>query len=222
MSAVIKSAEAAIDTGVRGLSVAPPTPVQSAEARLITELERRLETVQAELIARDRDIARLSAAVDSARSEGRAQGLVEGRKSAEDRSEALIRTVTDSAAEGVAILRDRLAGLEDAVGGLAALALGRIVGQQADRQALVVDTVRRAMGELFAGSVLTVEVSRDDFSDAATLQAVLPPECEVRLLDGLPSGGCRLRLRMGEVDLGLQGQAARLRAILDPAGGVAG
>jgi type III secretion protein L len=105
------------------------------------------------------------------------------------------------------------------VGGLAAVALDRIVGHAHGRQALIADTVHRAVSDLFAGSIVAVEVSCEDFADPAPLRAVVPKDCDVHLLDGLPSGACRLRLRMGEVDLDLQGQADRLRAVLDPARG---
>lgn len=216
MTPVIKSGAAGADIRVRGLAVAPPPAIPSAQERRIAELEHRLELAEADLAARDQEIARLSQAAEAAHAEGRAQGLIEGRKSAEDRSEALLKAVAAAAEAGAAALRDRLTGLEDAVGGLTVLALERIVGHRPERQALIADTVRRAVTESFAGSVIAVEVSAEDFPDAAPLRALLPTECEVRLLKDLPSGGCRLRLRMGEVDLGLQGQVARLSAVLDP------
>lgn len=216
MTAVIKSGAAGADIRVRGLAVASPPEMPSAQERRIAELEHRLELAEADLAARDQEIARLSRAADAAQAEGRAQGLVEGRKSADDRSEALHKTLAAAAEASVAAFRDRLAGLEDAVGGLAAIALDRIVAHRSERQALVADTVRRAIAESFAGSVIAVEVSAEDFADIAPLRAMAPPDCEMRLLKDLPSGGCRLRLRMGEVDLGLQGQVARLSAILDP------
>jgi flagellar biosynthesis/type III secretory pathway protein FliH len=219
MSTVIKSGAVAVDMSVRGLTVAPLPPVPSAEARLIAELERRLEAAQAELGAREQEIERLSSVAAAALSDGHTQGLIEGRKAAEDHSEALIHAVSGAADKSVALFQERLGGLEGAVGGLAALALERIVGPGPDRQALVADTVRRAVADLFAGAVVAVEVSREDFPDADLLRAALPLECDVRLLDGMPSGGCLLRLRMGEVDLDIQGQAARLRAVLDPTGG---
>jgi type III secretion protein L len=215
MSPVIKSA--AVDISVRGLAVAPPPSVPSAEARLIAELEHRLEAAQADLAARGREIERLTAAGSTAFEQGHAEGLVEGRRSAEDRSEALVRAVAAAGDKGVAAFQETLAGLEEAVGGLTAVALDRIVGHAPDRQTLIAGAVHRAVGDLFAGSIVAVEVSREDFADPAPLRAVLPKDCDVHLLDGLSSGACRLRLRMGEVDLDLQGQAARLRAILDPA-----
>jgi flagellar biosynthesis/type III secretory pathway protein FliH len=218
MSTVIKSGAAAGDMSVRGLAVVPALTVLSAEARLIAELERQLEAAQTELVARDQEIQRLSSIAADAFSDGRAQGLIEGRKAAEDYSAALVRAVSDAAGKSAALFQERLGGLEEAVGGLAALALERIVGPGPDRQAMVADTVRRAIRDLFTGAVVAVEVSREDFANADLLRAALPPECDVRLLEGIPSGGCLLRLRMGEVDLDLQGQAARLRAVLDPAG----
>lgn len=177
-----------------------------------------MEVAQAEITQKTQEVDRLSAAVAAARSEGRAQGLIEGAQAAEDRSEALLRVMTDAAATSVTLLGKRLDELQEVVGDLAAVALERIVGDVSSRQSLVVDTVRRAVGALFVGSVVAVEVSREDFPDAVTLQAVLPQGCEAHSLDSLPSGGCRLRLRLGEVDLGLHGQVARLRALLDPAG----
>lgn len=213
---VIKSE--AVDLSVRGLTIAPPVPVPSAEVRLIAELKEQVEALRSELSSRDQEIQRLTASATAAFDQGRAEGIEEGRQSAEDHSAALIRTVADTAARGLGAFKQGLTGLEDAAGGLAALALGRIVGQTADRQGLIIDTVRRAVGDLFAGSVVLVEVSQEDFADPAPLRAVLPKGCEVHVEEGLASGACRLKLRMGEVDLELQDQVARLRAILDPTG----
>jgi flagellar biosynthesis/type III secretory pathway protein FliH len=213
VSAVIKSWAA--DRGVRGLEVAPPPPPVSDEVRRIAALELRLLEMDAQLGTLREENDQLKAEALGAWREGHAKGVEEGRKDAEDRSEALAAGLAKTAGEALAAFRDRLAALEDATGQLAAEALSRIVGDPSERKGLIRDAVRRAAAGVFAGAVVVVEVSEADFQDAEMLKAVTPADCEIRLVAALPSGACRLRLQMGEADLDLDGQVARLRALLE-------
>jgi flagellar biosynthesis/type III secretory pathway protein FliH len=212
MSTVIKSGET--DLRVRGLSAPPAAPALSEDARRILELEARLEAAAARGESLQAEVDRLATAVRAARDEGRAEGVAAGRREAEDRSSALIDTLGRAAAEGVQAFEGQLAALEDMVGGLAAAALERIVLDPAGRRDLVLETARRAVARTFAEAVVRVEVSRLDFPDEAALRRGLPSGCEAAARDDLPSGACRLALRMGEADLDLHGQVRRLRAVL--------
>lgn len=63
--------------------------------------------------------------------------------------------------------------------------------------------------------MLAIEVSASDFPDVGAQEALARAiGRDAVVLDSLQPGGCRLRLRLGEVDLSLDGQLARLRAVL--------
>lgn len=188
----------------------------TAEALRIAELGRRLEETLTELEDMRAQQAQAQAAIAKARTEGYEAGLVEGGRIADARIAALEKTLTQAATEATAALSASLVHLETAAGELASIALERIVGDPSTRQDLVAETIARAVGVLSADTVVEMEVSSRDFPDLARLEAVAPAGCKVRALETHPSGACRLRLRIGELDLDLDGQTIRLRALLDP------
>lgn len=219
MTGVIKSGAVSAGAHIRALMAGAVAPVVSAEARRIAELESRLAQADDQLAELGEEANRLAASVLEARREGHAAGLAEGRQAAEDRSEELLRLLVDTATAAGADFRNQLESLEDIAAGLAGVALARIIGDTTDRQAMVAQTIHRAAAEIFNGSALGVEVSRTDFPDSASLDSIAFPEgvaaVGIQAVEDLPSGGCRIRLKLGEIDLGLDGQVARLRTLLD-------
>ncbi len=219
MSAVIKSGASGRGLQVREFGFEPPPGPASAEQRRIAELEHRLEAALSEAEDLRRRQARADDAIAQARREGHAGGLIEGGRIAADRLAALEETVAQALAEAAAAFAGSLERLEAASGELAAIALERIVGDAGSRRTLILETVGRAVGRLSTEAVVALDVSGADFEDGARLSQAVPDGCAVRVLADLPSGACRLRLRMGEIDLDLDGQLARLRAVLVPDGG---
>lgn len=215
MSAVIKSNAGKSSLGVRGLTLDRPPPPVSVEQQRIAALEARLEEATAETARLNGEVRRLEDAVVAARAEGREEGLIEGRAQAEDRTNEQIQAVTEAAREALALLAREIETFQQSAGDLAGLALGRIVGDASGRQSLIIDTIQRSTAGLFADVTVAVEVSASDFPNAAPLRAVIPAGCVVHLQEHLPSGACRLKLRMGEADLDLAGQVRRLKAVLE-------
>lgn len=212
MSTVIKSGED--DLRIRCLGAAPPARPLSEEALRIRALEVELREARAQAAALRAEADRLGPAVAKAREEGRDEGMAAGRREAEDRSAALVELVSGTAAEGLDALRAQVAALADMAGGLAAAALERVVLDPDLRREMVLQTARRAVEQTFADAVVKIEVSSVDFPDPELVRRATPPGCETVARDDLPSGACRLVLRMGEADLDLHGQVVRLRAVL--------
>lgn len=218
MTAVIKSSDLDRETRVRALSLEPPAPQPSPQALAIADLETRLAAALERTSALEAEAESLKQDVEAAWKRGRDAGVAEGRSTAEDRSQALLAAVTAASDKAVEGFHARLESLDLMAAGLASLALGRITTDPDARRDLVAGAVRRALAETAAEAVVRIEVSRADFPDAAGLtNAVQATAAEVLLVDG-PSGICRIRLKLGEIDLGLDGQVARLRALLDTAG----
>lgn len=223
MSRVIKSGADRDGIHIRALMASAAAPVVSPDARRIIELESRLIQADNQLAELREEVDRMTATALDARREGHAAGVTEGRDAADDRSDELLRLISDAAAGAGADFRTRLESLEGIAAGLAGIALARIVGDMDGRQAMVAHTVRRAVEETFNGSALGIEVSRTDFPDPVSLESIAFPEgvaaIGIRAVDDLPSGGCRVRLKLGEIDLGLDGQVARLRTLFDASNG---
>ena len=216
---VIKSGEMSERLHIRGLAMPPLVAPPTAETLRIAELEGQVSEMRREADALRQEAAALESAIVEARSEALAQGRSDGRKEAEDRTDELLANLKEALGNAAEDFRQAVERLERLSGDLAGLALGRIVGDAGARPGLVADTLRLATTDLFRDSVVVAEVSRADFPDALTLEALrLPqttPAVEVRINDEMASGACRLRLKLGEADLGLDGQVARLRILLE-------
>ena len=215
MSPVIKSADHEQRTRIRVLSLEQPPATPSPEALAFAELEAQLEAALDRETRLATEADRLRVEAEAAFARGRQVGIEDGRRLAEDRSAALLAELATAAAGATAAFRARLDGLEAAAAGLAGLALSRIADHPETRRDLVEGAVRRALAETAAGAVVRVEVSRNDFPDPSALAAAAEAAgAQVVPMDH-PSGACRIILRLGEIDLGLDGQITRLRALME-------
>jgi len=211
-------------------AVAPvPPPVDAARR----ELERQVEALSQQvatltddkaalaetLEVRDADLGRmereLEAAVAEAEASGRAAGLAEG---AEAKAESL-EILEGTAGKAMDQLRGDLRGMETLAVALAKAALAKVFGDDRDMAARVARLVRRQLEGLDRAAVLRIEVSAADFGDVAALGdlslAAGLEGIEIKALDLLPPGDCRIRLRLGELEVGLGQQWSRLSGLLD-------
>lgn len=213
------------------LAAVAPVPPPVDAARL--ELERQVEALSQDVAAltedkdalaetlevREADLARmqleLDAAVAEAEARGRAAGLAEG---AEAKAESL-EILEDAARKAMDQLRGDLRGMETLAVALAKAALAKVFGDDRDMAARVARLVRRQLEGLDRAAVLRIEVAAADFADAAALAdlslAAGLEGIEVKAIDLLPPGDCRIRLRLGELEVGLGQQWGRLSALLD-------
>jgi len=208
---------------------AAPAPAQAAIADAhraelegqVAALTEALEAAEAKLAALELDAeAREADAMEA----GRAAGRLEGAAIADE----ALAILEASAAGAVDDLRESLRNVETLAVALAKAAVAKVfgeVGAPADRVSLI---VRRQLAALERSAVLSVQVSTADFPDTEALAALQeagglgPVELQAR--DELGSGDCRIRLRLGELEVGVGQQWARLAALFDEAlpGGAAG
>jgi flagellar assembly protein FliH len=152
---------------------------------------------------------------------GLAEGLIKGEARAQEdhgAREMALRTAMESA---VGALRAKLDAVEAVSVDIALAALERILGQPDGYASLVAQTAKHHVAQLAAGSVLAIEVSRDDFPDDDRLGQFAWPgeqgggsEVRVSARTRLRPGQCRIRLNLGALDAGLDSQLARIREAL--------
>lgn len=210
-SAVSRSAQ------VRAFGLSAPDPEPSP---LVLELERlrsdlaageaREAALRAELAGRDQAE---TLACDAARAEGKA----EGEALADARHAERLTRLSEAVEAAQAVFADKLALIERLAAGFAGEALARITGDPERHAELLTATIARELKGMATDAIVAVEVSASDFPDADGLTALArttPVPAVVEAVRSLPSGGCRIRLKLGEIDLSLHSQSARLRQIL--------
>jgi flagellar biosynthesis/type III secretory pathway protein FliH len=173
-----------------------------------------LADCEAKLARAERDH---EAALAEAVERGRAAGFEAGSGA---KAEAL-ETLQAGAERALEQLRGDLRGMETLAVALARAGLAKVFGDDRDMAGRVARLVRRQMEGLERATVLRIEVSSQDFAEVGSLDdlshAAGLEGIEVKALDGLARGDCRIRLRLGELDVGLGQQWARLSGLLDDA-----
>lgn len=177
------------------------------EAR-IADLER---TLADEREAVERRHAQMEherrAQVAAARVAGREEATVDDRQ----RTSLLGRGVEQAATEW----RDRLAALDRLAAALAAAAMGKMFGDASAVPDIVAATLAHQIDRIGRHAVVRVEVSARDFTEPAALAASVDlPSAQVVARDDLPHGACRVRLRLGEIELDPTTQWSRIAAAL--------
>ncbi len=203
--AVLKQTEA---TAVRAL-VAPPMPVAVDEA----------ERLRADLTALHADAVRAAEAAKIAIAKARDEGLAEGRKagiasverSERKRFDLLAKGLTEEAAR----LADRLQALDGLAAALARACLDRVFARPEAMAAMVSNALDHRLAMLCDRTGLTVRVSGKDFADAVALAG----PGKITIDPDLPSGACRIGVRLGQIDLDVPGQWAAIARALDEMAG---
>lgn len=208
-----------------------PAPSDSARLALeaqVAALEAELAEVQAQasqlsaaLAAQEAEAAQTAMdhtqALAQAAAEARAAGRDEGAAAKDEALEVL----AGAAERALDELRQDLSGLEVLAVALSRAALAKVFGEADDLGDRVARLVRRQLAEVERSAVLRIEVSAADFRDAAALEALGSRAglsgIETCALDTLAAGDCRIRLRLGELEIGLAQQWGRLQALLDEA-----
>lgn len=221
LSGLIKLAAAATITS-RPIAVRPPTQrteaVDSDIAPALEAANLQLEELRRRLDDRDIQVDRLKADVVTARREGEAAGRVGGRKEADDRANARLAALEAGIAAAMISLTSELAEMERLAVLLARDCLDKLLGAENGRASLVVDLIRHQVTMIEDRSVLDVSVSGHDFT-ADTVAAAGAADGAERSYDvsidhALPPGGCRMRLRLGTLTVGIDQQWGVLHAAL--------
>jgi flagellar biosynthesis/type III secretory pathway protein FliH len=212
MTTLIRSSDPARAANVRALERRPATPPIAPVDPELVALRGELERLRAKLADQEVAIAGYPAALDKARADGEAAGRDVGRKEADDGRDALAAKIEAATALALKQFADEIASLERLAPLLAIEGLGRVFEPSDQRADLVREVIRRQLAGLEAQAIVCLEISSTDFPDADGLPRV--QGAEVRALDALESGDCRIRLRLGALEVGLDQQWDRLREVL--------
>lgn len=192
----------------------PPLPAALHERRSEREaaLEEEIDALGAAL-AQQRDAAA------EAEAQAREEGRREGRAAADEAAAERRATLEEALAALRAGLDVRLDGIEQLAALLARAALARLFDEWCDGAEFVQRSLARQLALLRRETVLAVHVSAADFGDEAALAALAARAnatgIALRADTALPSGGCRIDLRLGHVDLARCRQWRQLAALLD-------
>ncbi len=220
---LIKADNLAAAVSVRSLETARkvvasrrPEPFVDPE---ILALRREVEVLRRDLEQREAAIARHKSELEQASREGEARGREAGRREVEDNQASRLAALRQGVEQALLRYGEELASLERLAPLVAAAGLDRIIGSAPAQAKLLAKAVRRQIESLDGQALMRIEVSAADFADPAALAdlpvAVGRPEVEVRAVEDLEAGGCRIKLALGALEVGIGQQWSRLRGALE-------
>lgn len=182
------------------------------------ELEREVAALTTALAQRDCAIGQLKARMDSALVEAEASGRVAGRQEAEDRQAARLVALELGIGQAVETYQAELASMERLGALLAKEAVAKVLGPDAHFPPLVARIVQKQVAALDGSSQIQVTVAQCDFADPERLDELAAssgrPGVAIETSPGLAAGDCRIRLRLGALEVGVAQQWAQLSAML--------
>lgn len=203
---------------VRGLPITPPAEDgPTALDREHAALVEQVASLEAALAQARATIGEHAAALRDAGEHGRQEGFAEGQKAAQNGQAAALERLSLGLERAE---RDRLAQMA-AVETFAILVarsgLERVFGPASDKAALVEAIIRQQLRDLSADLLMRVEVARCDFPDASSLAklGLAFPGLDVAAIEAFKSGDCRMALRLGGLEIGVDQQWSRLRRLIE-------
>lgn len=221
MTRVIKSADAGGGGRVQALHLgdrarqAPGHIIDPEMARL----RALLENAAARIGDLEAEVDDLKAEIPRAAAEAEARGREAGLAAAEDRQADRLAAIEKGVAVAVDDLVAKLASLERLAPLLAREGLERLVRDPAHRSDLLRDSVLAGVQSVDADAVVRVELASEDFPEigpiAAAISGGVHRPVDVRQAIDLRPGQCRIRLVLGEIEVGLNQKWDRLARVLD-------
>ncbi len=199
-----------VGAGIRPYIPAPPPAiVHEPEADKVQELET-------ENLALSEAIATLRRSAEQKLLEAREEGRLEGAEAAvcdyAAQAAALAKTAETAGADFARCLSD----IESVSTLIAHAALAKVFEQPERQGELVLSAIRRQIAQLRGQVVLGIHVSEADFPDKASINSAMR-ECGdmgLTVEPDLSAGCCLIKLKLGEIDIGLPSQWQSLSTLL--------
>lgn len=197
---------------------AQPAPAQaSVDDTALKAAKARLAQLEMEVEKQERQLEELTARSEALQAEAFEKGRLEGlRKSDESAGKRL--TMLEQALQAVSNQQVQSHAQTEIVAlQIAKAALGRMIGDPAQREGLLQQLIRHQIDHFAASKPSVLRVSPEDFPDASAFAEISAkwPDLSVVREKALKAGECQLTLELGEVEIGLPGQVARMSAFFD-------
>lgn len=224
MSRVLKKRDATSTSAVHSLASAwstAPNDALGVAAMVDPELLALREEQQGLRRKLEAQAAQISDLREQARSAfelGEAKGRETGLREAADQDAQRLARLEIGIAQAQAAFEQALAGLDRLAPALAYEGIASILGRSDERSQLVAALLRHQLTTIEARSIIHVDVSASDFADDGALEALgrslgnQGPVIHASV--ALKSGDCRIRLKLGALDVGLDQQWGRLGLLL--------
>ena len=220
MSSVIKSTELATMPGVvrkvleRQAHADVGRPAEPLPPGEVLALRRELGELAQRLGERDAELERLRESVQNAYREGETEGRKQGRQESDQRRADYLAALERGLDAACNRFSEDLRDLERLAVLVARESLAKILGDDESRKELLAEAIGSQLRRIEAGSVVAVQVSRADFPEPEELTRLADSLGGDRLAlvatDELRAGECRIKLKLGALDVGLPQQWERL------------
>jgi flagellar biosynthesis/type III secretory pathway protein FliH len=214
MSGIIKSLDRARHGEIRPLARPSQPPQEDEQDRL----RARIAQLETEMRQRDQVQAGLRADIDAALLRGKDEGRAAGLREAEDRQAARLALLEKNLRDARARMDEGFASLERLAVLVAEECLDTILGERKYRAGALRKIVAKQLAGIEKSALLAIELSSIDFADAEALAAVesdvASSKVAVSASAEIAPGGCRMTLRLGRMDVGIDRQWGTLRTVL--------
>jgi flagellar biosynthesis/type III secretory pathway protein FliH len=193
---------------VRSLDLQSLAKLPSPGELRIAELQAEIQELQQAL--RDAETARV-ADVEAARIKGRDEATGEIQRD-EEKALALLQS---GLRDVIGRLNQHFADADKLGLTFALAALEKIVTEPTLYRKLVTETIGAQVIGLRQDTIVSISVSAHDFNDQSSLNdlaAALGADANIAASASLPAGECRIKLRLGAIDISLSDYWARLQA----------
>lgn len=185
-----------------------------------------LDRLQALLAERDAALEKVPAQIKKARAEGEAAGRAAAEAAAEDSREQALALLREGIEQAQGTLADGREQMEVLALLIARTALEKLFGDDRGRKEAVGALVMRQLQSIERRMLLKIEVARLDFPDTRELAALAAEigvdEDLVSANADFPAGACRMQLRIGMLEVGVDQQWGAVRGVLDELAAAAG
>lgn len=220
MNRLIKAAAAVGQVREFGAAAAPFDNAPAA-MRPVAADEGRLTLIEQENDELRAAVAAGAAAAEEAARLSREQGWREAIEQQQQDDEQRLKALQQALAQASAEWREQLLLLDQLAPLLARSALAKLFDDCEDYSEFVARSIARQIERLGREAIVSIHVSARDFPEADRLSSLRTGSraggTDVVTDAELAAGECRLKLRLGHLDIGIPSQWRELSALLDEA-----
>jgi flagellar biosynthesis/type III secretory pathway protein FliH len=193
---------------------AESAPVSSPEEDAVRVLQEVLMRSERETELLQRELEEAVSRFENQEAEAFERGRREGLQQSDEESTLRLNLLRQALETANANFAGNAAQVETLALQIASAALSRILGDCAERESMMQQLIAYQIERFAQERPTCLRVSRADFRDATILAQIAGdfPELELIADRKLAPGECLLGLELGEVDIGLTGQAQRMEA----------